>query len=336
MAKDVTYTGGVIAVKENSLLKDKIFKLCETGAEEAFRAVVESGFGKGSEAESVYEYERLLSADESDLDVFVREYAPTKAEKEYLLSPRDFHNAKALVKALCLDLTADELAKLLAPEGLFTVTEIAAVVKGESEAVLNKELNAAIDEAKALFPEEETETSDKNDITVSGAQIGQIFDKALYVHLRSVCAGNGFLRKLVSAKADMTNILIALRSLTPEYAADNYVCGGKLNAKQLKKLFDEDIEKVANCLSGTPYGEFAAKCFAQKNAGLPMTEAERALDSFETDILSAKKYELKKSQPFLYYVFRRRAENSNLRILFVCLLAGMGEQEIKKRLRSSY
>jgi len=35
MAKDLLYTNGVIAAKEKYLLKDKIFRLCEGGAEEA-------------------------------------------------------------------------------------------------------------------------------------------------------------------------------------------------------------------------------------------------------------------------------------------------------------
>ena len=65
-----------------------------------------------------------------------------------------------------------------------------------------------------------------------------------------------------------------------------------------------------------------------------MMQAEKIAESYETEYFSAKKYDLKRSQPFLYYVFRRRIENSNVRILFVCLLAGMREQDIRKRLRA--
>ncbi|MDE6274801.1 MAG: V-type ATPase subunit, partial [Clostridiales bacterium] len=84
----------------------------------------------------------------------------------------------------------------------------------------------------------------------------------------------------------------------------------------------------------TPYYDFVKKCIADRSAGLPLTTAERICESYETEYFTAKKYELKKSQPFLYYVFRRRAENANVRILFVCLLAGMQEGEIKRRLRA--
>ena len=57
------------------------------------------------------------------------------------------------------------------------------------------------------------------------------------------------------------------------------------------------------------------------------------LASCEAEYFAARRFELKKSEPFLYYAFRRRIENENVRILFVCLLAGMKEDEIKKRLR---
>lgn len=130
------------------------------------------------------------------------------------------------------------------------------------------------------------------------------------------------------------NILTALRSPDAEYAAKCYVGGGTLNAQRLEKLHCDDAEKAARALDGTPYSQFLAKCFEDKNAGKPLTLAEKALESYETEYFSARKYELVKNQPFLYYVFRRRAENQNVRILFVCLLAGMSEGEIKKRLRS--
>ena len=66
MQKSLDYINGVIAAKEVNLLGDKISKLCDMTAEDAFRAVSESRFGTGAEAVSVYEYEKLLFADERD------------------------------------------------------------------------------------------------------------------------------------------------------------------------------------------------------------------------------------------------------------------------------
>ena len=323
MARDLMYTNGVIAVKERYLLKDKLLKLCGAGAEEAFRTLTESGFGKGAEVSSVYEYEKLVAADERSLDAFIREYSPSEAEAEYLLAARDFHNAKAAVKAYN---TGADMEKMLAPDGLVSSTAIINAVKEHNFSALGKDLREAVEKSNGLFEEENRD--------VSGAEIGMLFEKALYSHLSRVCSKNRLLKSLLAAKADMTNILTALRSSSAEYAEKCYVDGGSLSVKKLNRIFDADADKAERALEDTPYADFYAKCFADKAQGLPLTRAERVCESYETEYFSAKKYDLQKNQPFLYYVFRRRAENANVRILFVCLLADMSEGEIKKRLRT--
>lgn len=324
MGKSVDYVNGVIAAKEVYLLGDKISKLCELSAEDAFRAISESGFGKGADAVSVYEYEKLLYADERDLDAFIREYASTNAQKAYLLSPRDFHNAKAILKAHYTD---GDLEKMLAPEGLLSVETISNSIAEENYKPLGEELSSACEKAAKLFGEDSAEPA-------SGAEVGAIFEKALFKSLKASCARNLMLKKLTAQKSDMTDILTALRSKTPEYAANNYVLCGKLKEQQLEKLFLEDGDKAEHALDNTGYEKFLQICFEDKKNGLPLTRAEIMRDNLEIDFLAERKYELKRTEPFLYYVLRRRAENANLRILFVCLLAGMSESEIKKRLRS--
>lgn len=324
MAKDIDYVNGVISAKEIFLLGGKIYKLCELSAEDAFRAVAESGFGKGAEVASVYEYENLLLADERDLDAFIREYAPAKAESAYLLAPRDFHNAKAVLKAYFLNTDVD---KMLAPEGLLSVEEITRCIKEEDLTPLGKELKEAVESSSALFNEENADG-------VSGAKIGAIFEKALYKYLLNACSKNLMLKKLIVKKIDMTNILTFLRSKTCEYATENFIQGGKLKIEQLNGVFSENAEESERLLDNTEYKDFYATCIGDKSKGLPFTKAELIRDDLEIDFLAERKYELKRAQPFLYYVLRRRAENENLRILFVCLLAGMSESDIKKRLRA--
>lgn len=322
MGRDMAYTNGVIAVREKYLLNDKIYKLCETGADEALRTLSESGFGKGVEISSVYEFEKLVSADEAAIDCFISEYAPSRAEAVYFLAPRDFHNAKALVKAHYLDL---ETEKLLAPEGLIPVSVISNSIAEGKYDKLPEELGKALKEASTLFTE--------NENSVSGAEIGNIFEKAQFAYLKKAFAKNALLKKLLAVKADMTNILTALRSDSAEYAENCYVDGGKLSKHSLKKLFSEDKEKAARSFENTLYADFVKKCFEDKSEGRPLTEAERIAESYEAEYFSKNRFELKANQPFLYYVFRRRAENANVRILFVCLLAGMKDNDIKKRLR---
>ena len=321
MAKDVLYTNGVIAAREKYLLNDKILKLCDSSAEEAFHTLSENGFCKNAEVSSVYDYEKLVSADEGDIDRFIREYAPSRAEAEYLLSPRDFHNAKAAVKARFLK---TDLEVMLAPEGLIPVQYIVKCVEEENFVPLGTELSKAVEKAVNLFKEEKA----------TGAEIGVIFEKALYLHLSANCSKNPVLKKLLTAKADMTNILTAMRSDDEEHAKESYLAGGKLTEGKLSKLFLEDKEKAADAFKGTPYHGFVKKCLSDREQNLPLTSAEKISESYEAEFFSAKKYELERSQPFLYYIFRRRVENANARILIACLLAGMGEIEIRNRMRT--
>ena len=65
-----------------------------------------------------------------------------------------------------------------------------------------------------------------------------------------------------------------------------------------------------------------------------MTEAEKFVGGYDVSYFSERKYALEKIEPFLYYVYRRRIENANVRIVFACLFAGLNEHEIKKRLRA--
>ena len=159
MGKDVIYTNGVIAYREKFLLKDKLLKLCEGTAEDAFKSLNESGYGNGAEAASLYDYELLTAAEESALDDFIREYAPSRAEKAYLLAPRDFHNAKAILKAEYLGADAE---KMLAPDGEIPISDLSVSLRSGDFSSLGKELGKTAKEAAELLKEE----------GASGADIG--------------------------------------------------------------------------------------------------------------------------------------------------------------------
>ncbi|MBQ8374100.1 MAG: V-type ATPase subunit [Clostridia bacterium] len=320
MAMDLSYTDGVIAARDKFLLKDKLLRLCEMTAEDAFRTLIESGFGGGAEtASSVYDYEKLIEREEALVDAFIREYAPTQADAAYLLISRDFHNAKALLKAAYLGESAD---KLLASEGLIEISTLKRAVESSDFSALSDypQLQKACEECAEYLRGE----------SVSGATVGQIFQNALFSYLRIVGRKNSTLKKLVQAKADITNILTALRKKDGE--ENLFVAGGKLSKEALERLAS-DSENAAKMPAFEPYKEVIGQCLAAKEKGLPFTVGEKLLGGYETAYFAARKYDLVRNQPFLYYVLRRRAENANVRIVFALLLLGLPEHEIKKRLR---
>lgn len=324
MSLSATYTSGVIAAKDKYLLKDKILRFAEMTAQEAFRALVESGFGGGAEAAAdVYSFESLIANEELSLDAFIREYAPSETDKAFLLAERDFHNAKALVKAKGLGVSAE---KMLASEGLLALKTLETAVTEVDFSALSKypELQTACEAALQAFAEG----------NATGAQIGTIFDKSLYAYLGRLTKFRPFLKKLLAKKADMTNVLTSIRLVERENAEEKYLPCGTLSSEKLALLWQEDTEAAAKAFADTPYAPFVKKCLEAKSKGLPLTGAEKLRDGLEADYFAARKYELKNSEPFLYYAYRRRVENANVRIVFVGLLAGLSEREIKERLRA--
>ena len=314
--KDSAYTNGVIAVKEKKLLKDKLAKMCSMSGEDALRLLLESGFG-GEYSEP----EDLILADEREIDAFIREYVPSKEVEEYLLAPRDFHNAKAVVKARYLQ---SDVTPLLGSDGKFTADEIVKMMEAGDTQKLGKELDGAIKAATALLEGENP----------SGAEVGFAFDRALFAYLDRTLKRCGVCRRLLVRRADMTNLLTYFRSESAIEAEKFFVGGGSLTKEKLKVVFEgEDGAKKA--FEKSDYKEFVKKLTAAREGGKPFGEAEKMLESYEVDFFSEKPYELSGQGTFLYYVFRRRAENANVRIVFVCLKAGLSEAEIKKRLRGN-
>ena len=321
---DTTYTNGVIAVKEKKLLKEKLTRLAELSPDEGFRMLLDHGYGGGAEtATSVYDFEKLITAEEEDVDAFIRLYAPSETEQAYLLAPRDFHNAKALIKAAHLHRDANGM---LSSDGMISKELLSSCVESGNFTPLT-ELNAylgrACEKTTALLKED-----------VSGSKVGDIFEKALYSYLYEKTKNKPILRKMLATKADMTNVLIALRADDEEIAKEKYLPAGLLKEEELSKLYGLEKENVWKSFSKTPYAAFVKTAIEAKKRGLPLTQAERQIGGLETAYFAQRKYELSKNEPFLYYVYRRRVENANVRIIFVCLLAGLPEREVKNRLRA--
>ena len=318
---DCLYTNGAIAVKEKSLLGERLKRLCEGSAQEAFRQLIEYGFGAGADVLSPRDYESLIAAEERATDEFIRRYAPGGAERDYLMLPRDFHNAEALVKAEYLSL---DVQKMLAPEGNYAVSDLANAVQSGDYGKIGV-LGETVKQAVALFSDEEKKPA--------GAEVGVLFVRGLFAALSRSCRKSKAVCAILARKADMLNLLTAFRSDNARAAEPLYVAGGKLSSKQLAYVFG-DADRCERAFERTDYSAFVKACIEARRAGLPYTQAERYAAHCEIDALSRRRFELNGSEAFLYYVFRRRLECEDVRILFVCLHAGMQENEIKGRLRS--
>ncbi len=133
----------------------------------------------------------------------------------------------------------------------------------------------------------------------------------------------------------MTNILSFMRANTPDYALNTAISGGKIPVGKMLALYGGDEEAQECALDKCYLADFWRECLKLRREGKPFSEPERRAASVEIEALYKNRFELKRGQPFLYYVLRRRADNLNVRILLSCLLAGMPEGEIVKKLRGA-
>ena len=320
MKKDFAYTNGVIAVRETRLLRDKTERLIEMSAEEGLRFLRENGFGAAFEG-GVHAFEDLAAAEEAELDAFVREYAPSEAAVLYYFLPRDFHNAKALIKAKAVG--ADG-AGWLAPEGTIPLSELRERIETRRYGGLSAELSDALTKAEELLAEKE----------VSGTALGALFERALCSALGRRCKKSSAAAGLLARRTDMINLLTCFRAGDPERAKPLLLPCGTLREEQLARVFERDAESVSRAFEHTPYRAFVESCLSAREKGAPYTAAERMRDRLDTEYFAERRFELRGEEPFYYYVFRRRAEIADVRIFFVCRLAGMSAAEIGKRLRS--
>lgn len=326
-----TYVNGVIAAKEKNFLKEKLLRLCETDAENALRALKESGFGgaAAAAAEAEVTAETLIAAAEAETNAFIREYAGSEAEREFFLSPLDCHNVKAYFKATR---TGADVSKMLADEGTLPVSRISECFLKDEYSALPAYLQSALKEAGEIC---------KDGAAGKGAEVGAAFEKALFSHLAAICKNNGVLKQLLAEKADLTNLVTALRAKNFKAAKEQFVPGGKLRAEEYAFCFADITEQENHSArktggyfgkSGERLREMVSIYVRAKTTG-SYAEAEKRLAQAELNFFERKKYELTGSEPFLYYVLRRKAECANVRIAMVCLNAGMTQSEIKKRLR---
>ncbi len=297
MALDTLFTNGVIAVKEKALLGEKILRFPEMTVQEVLRALSESNFGGGADPRDT---NALLENEERALDTFIRTYAPTEADKAYFLLPRDFHNLKALYKATLLSL---EPEPMLAPEGLHTVAE----------------LREMLENGNPLLPEIEE--------GATGAEIGAAFDRAMFEELFRVCRGRRILKKLLSVRVDLLNLLTAFRAADETEAEGLYLKGGTLRTEDIFALTASE-----QTVGGKEIVQVLTAAREARGKGLPFTEAERIAETFEEEYFFERRFALCDKEPFLYYVLRRRSEIRNIRTILVCLNAGVEAKEIKKRL----
>lgn len=304
---------------ESKLLTSQhMLRLSEcSSTDEAFRVMLELGFGQGQTI-PFGDFDTLIEKEEESAVALLRAFNVAGALDAFLLDA-DYHNAKALAKA---EITGDNPSVM--PEGLISIENIKSALAGDYDGV-GRIMAEAISEI----------TRKMSDGTVTSRYIDITLDRALFREQLERAKKGG--KKLVEhfvAKIDYANISSFYRTEKIggdlEFFKDNFVEGGKISLDIFEKCFGSD-ESLKNELKPTPYGEIFGLLLDE---GLVRFEAER-----DNAILRGWKREyndLDSPSPIVYYYLAKRTEIKVAKLMVAGIKNHAPSSLIKERTREIY
>ncbi len=324
MVKSCGFAIGNLRVKETSLLNKSDYAALMNAktVEELAVLMGEKSAGGSVEKMSVPE---ILSAKQEKLWEYIYDIAPDMALFEPFLYENDFHNLKAILKAVVSD---KDFEKLLAKP--FTVTpELIKTAVAEKKFDILPELlrNTAIKAYDILTKSGDTQTCD---CVIDAACINARIEKATET-------GNKTVMELISIDAFYKNIKVALRSAkagkTPAFLDEVLSKNGIADVSELKAAAILGEEKVLELLASKTSvgGNEAAELFK-----ISASQFERFADNTVLSVAKKCKSVTIGIEPLIGYTVAVLNEIKNLRIIYSGIKTGQSSEQIEERLRDVY
>lgn len=239
--------------------------------------------------------------------------------------PYDCHNVKSYLKATARGI---DPATLLIDAGTVPAGGLINALEAGELSLLPPHMAAAVPAANEAFAK-----------TADPREIDFILDRALFEDLSDAAAGLPFAERLISARADLTNVLVCLRLLRGKHRkiartlfGQAMLPGGRLPESFFEVGFHEGEGALLTALVvSTPYGRVAAG--ADKRT---MAELERMADDYLTALLREVKYLSFGAEIPLAYLWGLETSIKNVRILLASKKAGLDDATLRERIRESY
>ena len=316
------YASTRIRALENGLIgKAKLDTLLLAATHEEQLAALKAA-GVSAEGEDVEA--ALLSMLREGIDS-VKRSIPDPSLAHVIEYPYDCHNVKSYLKATRRGI---DPATLLIDAGTVPALDLIKALEAGELSPLPQHMAAAVPMASEAFAK-----------TADPREIDFIMDRALFADLSHAAAGLPFAERLVSARADFTNLLICLRLLRGKHRhiartlfGRAMLPGGTLTEGFFEVGFGEGEGALLTALAvSTPYGRIAAG--ADKRT---MWELERMADDYLMVLVREVKYLSFGAEIPLAYLWGLETSIKNVRILLAGKKAGLDVATLRERIRESY
>ena len=258
----------------------------------------------------------------SEVWELIRNYAPDSNELKILLYKNDFHNLKAVIKAMIHN--RDPKLYYIEPSNVSLETLTDAIGKKEYE----------------LLPEHMRETAQKAYELVTETLDGQISDSlidrsCLEAMLEDADRfGGEFMQKYAELTAVTADIKTAYRCslMKKQYTfIEKALCGTKeLEREALARASAEGTEAVFSMLEGSLYSDAAAMLKESP------AKFEKWCDDIIVELAETARMTAFGIEPLAAYYIAKEAEIKDIRILSVCKESGADNETITERMRKLY
>ena len=321
--KSVGFAIGNLRARENSLLKagDLNQLSAAKSTDELAKMLTDRGIGTTDTAD----VPQLLSEETEKLWEYVTENAPDMSAFEPFLYENDFHNYKAVLKGV---VRGREYESLLILPATVEISYIERAVKEKRFDLLPEFMRSSAEEAYSVFTK--TGDSQLSDCIIDAGLMTAQLNKAKNI-------GNPVILKLITVTVFYNNIKAALRAAKANKSAAflNTVLTetGVVSKKAMVLAALSGEEKLLELLAGVSElgGGEAAEAYRRSPA-----EFEKFSDDCVIKAARQCKFITLGIEPIVGYMLARRAEITDLRIIYSGIKTGQPTEKTRERLRELY
>lgn len=315
------YAVAKIKVRENRLLTNE--NLEQLAQEEEIERIVSSLMEKDYNFEMVsrYEdYEVVLKKAEEDMYKLIKEIIEEKNIAEIFLSKNDFYNMKLILKS---HVEGKDYQDKLLNSGTVSKEEISRIMESEAYDRLSKNRKQAILDAMEAYQK-----------TKMPFIIDAILDKECFHHMKKLAAQlkNDFIANYMTNLIDITNIKTFFRVRKiykdPYIFEVSYIEGGKITLNNFMENLEEDEPNLKYKFMG--FSSTIAQAIDHYES------LDQFCDDFIMNYMKEAKLKALTIEPIVAYIYAKKTEFKNIRIIFSGKLNGVSPERIKERLRESY
>lgn len=315
------YAVGRVRALERGLLSQAALQRLQNAQspDEVARLLTELGWG---ECRTQRDVERQADVQVKRACDLVRECSPEPEITDCFLVKFDFLNLKVLLKARLLGIAAGNLSEC----GVLNVEKLRRAVEDNSYRELPEPFRSVMEGI-------ERHIASEPDPLYIDAEL----DKAMFdlIHRRMAKCGYERVRRYFCARADLTNLLIALRvsamGRDEEFARVLMVPGGEIDPGQMAQVVSQP-EKAGHLVR--------SKGYFDRIRGLTgvdtLAALEKAADDYALDLIRPERYNPESLLPLIGYLLAKEREAGAVRLIVTAKAVGMSADKLQERLRELY